>query len=222
MSTSERVLVVAPHPDDESLGCGGTLLRHRAEGAEVHWLIVTDMTPSYGAARIAAREREIAQVADRYGFAGVHRLGLPTTQLDTLPTGDVVGAIAGVISTVEPGTVYLPHRHDVHSDHTVVFDATVAATKSFRAPSVRALHAYETLSETDFALRPDGAFRPTLYVDVTAHLEEKQQILALYEGELRDLPFPRSLQAVAALATLRGVQAGVLAAEAFMTLKEIR
>jgi LmbE family N-acetylglucosaminyl deacetylase len=222
MTAPDRVLVIAPHPDDESLGCGGTLLRHHDEGTEVHWLIVTAMTSDYSAERIAAREREISEVAARYGFASVHRLDLPATLLDTLPIREVVGGIARVVSAVEPHTIYLPHRHDVHSDHTVVFDATVAATKSFRAPSVRALHVYETLSETDFALRPDGAFRPSLYVDVTEQLEEKLDILDLYEGEILDFPFPRSRKTVTALATLRGAQAGVHAAEAFMTLKEVR
>lgn len=222
MTTPERILVVAPHPDDESLGCGGALLRHRAEGAEAHWLVVTDMTTGYGDERRRARELEIAEVATRYGFAGVHRLGLPTTYLDTLPMSDVVGAVAAVVAEVAPQRVYLPHRHDVHSDHTVVFDAVVAATKTFRAPSVRSLLAYETLSETDFAVRPDGVFRPNLFVNITDQLGEKLDILDLYAGELRPFPFPRSREAITALATLRGAQAGFTAAEAFMSLKEIR
>ncbi|WP_331142337.1 PIG-L family deacetylase [Nocardioides sp.] len=218
------MLVVAPHPDDESLGCGGTLLRHRADGAEVHWVIVTEMSvdAGYSAERIAAREAEIHEVAGRYAFAGVHRLGLPTVYLDTLPMGEVVGAIAAVVNQVAPTHVYVPHRHDVHSDHTVVFDAVVAATKSFRCPSIRALMTYETLSETDFAVRPDGLFRPNLFVDVTDHLEEKLAILELYGHEMQPFPFPRSREAVAALAALRGTQAGVAAAEAFTILKEIR
>lgn len=224
MSVPERVLVVAPHPDDETLGCGGTLLRHRAEGAEAHWLIVTAMTrqAGYSAERIAARDAEIAEVAARYGFAGVHRLGLPTTYLDTVPMSDVVGAVVAVVNEVVPDIVYVPHRHDVHSDHTVVFDAVVAATKTFRCPSIRSLLAYETLSETDFGVRPDGAFRPTLFVGIADHLEEKLSILDLYGPEMQPFPFPRSREAVAALAALRGAQAGTTAAEAFTVLKEVR
>lgn len=219
------VLCVAPHPDDETLGCGMTLLRHVAEGAQVHWLIMTAMHASqgFGQERMAAREAEIAQVARAYGFAGVHRAGLPTTRLDTLPMGDLVGAVSTVVSQVRPGIVYLPYRNDVHSDHAAVFDAAAACCKSFRYPSIRQVCAYETLSETEFGLRPDDpGFRPNLFVDGTPWLERKLEIMRMFAGEMGDFPFPRSEECLRAQAMLRGSQAGVRAAEAFMMLKEVR
>lgn len=219
------VLVVAPHPDDESLGCGGALLRHIEEGDSVHWLIVTAMTESQGFPedRIASRNTEIESVALAYRFAGVHRAGLPTTRLDTVPMGDLVAAIGKVFQTTCPDTVYLPYRNDAHSDHAAVFDATVACCKSFRHSSVKRVYAYETLSETEFGLRPDDpGFRPNLFVDIGDRLEQKIQILNLYSGEIGVFPFPRSEECVRAQAILRGSQAGSTAAEAFMVLKEIR
>lgn len=219
------ILVVAPHPDDESLGCGGTLLRHVDEGDSVHWLIVTTMTTSQGfsAERIATRNMEIDMVASTYRFAGVHRSGLPTTRLDTLPMGDLVGLIGNIFKDVRPDTVYLPYRNDAHSDHAVVFDATISCCKSFRHPSVKRVYAYETLSETEFGLRPDDpGFRPNLFIDIGDRLERKLQILNLYAGEMNSFPFPRSEECVRAQAALRGSKAGLRAAEAFMVLKEVR
>jgi LmbE family N-acetylglucosaminyl deacetylase len=219
------VLVVAPHPDDESLGCGGTLLRHIDEGDSVHWLIVTKMTPSNGFAldRIAARSYEIEAVSSTYKFAGVHHAELPTTRLDQVPKSEIVGAISKVFQTVRPDTVYLPYRNDAHSDHAAVFDATVSCCKTFRHPCVRRVYAYETLSETEFGLRSDDTgFRPNLFIDIGDRLVRKLAILKLYEGEMGVFPFPRSEECVRAQSVLRGSQAGSRAAEAFMVLKEIR
>lgn len=217
------VLVVAPHPDDETLGCGGTLLRHAADGDVVHWLIVTAPTEALGfsAERIALREREIQEVAERYGFASVHALGLDTTRLDVLPIADLVGAMSAVFKTVEPETVYLPYRGDVHTDHAAVFDAAVACTKWFRYPSVRRVLVYETLSETDFSVDPDTAgFRPTVFVDVSAYLDEKVRIMEVFKSEMGAFPFPRSERAIRSLAHVRGAASGFEAAEAFMLIRE--
>lgn len=219
------VLAVAPHPDDETLGCGGTLLRHRDDGDAVHWLIVTEMTAAQGfsLARMQSREQEISQVAASYGFAGVHRTGLPTTRLDTVPLSDLICVIGRVVHEVQPNVVYVPYRNDSHSDHAAAFDATVACCKSFRQPSVRRLLAYETLSETEFGMRTDDAgFRPNVFVDTTAYIERKLEMMRLFAGEMAEFPFPRSETCLRAQSALRGSQAGVRAAEAFMLLKEIR
>lgn len=221
---STIALVVSPHPDDETLGCGGSLLRHRAEGDSVHWLIVTAMTSegAYTEGQIRQRAEEIAAVAGRYGFASVHQLGLPTARLELLPMAELVEKIGGVFAQVKPEAVYLPHAGDVHSDHRIVSHATVACTKWFRSPAIRRVLAYETLSETDFGLHPSApGFRPNVYIDIGEYLDEKVEIARTYAGETGAFPFPRSEQAIRALATLRGVAAGCQAAEAFMLLKEV-
>ena len=218
------VLVVAPHPDDETLGCGGSLLRHRALGDEVHWLIVTGMhrEQGYSGQLIADRETEIAKVSEHYGMTSVHCLNLPTTRLDAMPLSDVIEPIAAVFERVMPAIAYLPFAGDAHSDHRLVAAACGACVKPFRNSSIREILIYETLSETDFQIDPSQApFRPNLYVDIAPHLEGKLAALRLYPGEIGEFPFPRSPEAVEALARKRGVEAGMAAAEAFMIARKV-
>ncbi len=218
------ILAIAPHPDDEMLGCGGTLLRHIAEGDAVHWLIVTAMHEQHGYDHntIQRRAGQIAQVCKTTGFTACHELGLPTARLDTLPMSDIVTALGGVVNTVQPDTLYIPYAGDIHTDHGVVATAAKACSKWFRYPSVRRIYGYETPSETDFSLPPHGPGMPVQrYVDISTYLEKKLEILTLYENELDDFPFPRSRDAVIALAKMRGAAAGCQAAEAFQVLKEI-
>lgn len=220
----KKILVVAPHPDDESLGCGGTLLKHVAAGDEVHWVIVTCIHKGDGFPESMEKRRceEIAAVGKAYGFSRIHELGLPSTRLDSLPIRDVVGKMSKVIAEVNPETVYLPYPGDVHTDHHVVFEAAGSCTKWFRYPSVKRVMAYETLSETDFCIDPDASgFRPNVFIDISAHLERKIEILKLYGPEMGEFPFPRSERAVRAMNELRGAASGCHAAEAFVLLREI-
>lgn len=218
---SGPILVIAPHPDDETLGAGGLLLRAAASECKIHWLIVTAMRPEDGwpADRISRREEEIAAVAAHYGFASVHRLNLPSTRLDTLPLGDVVAAVGAVVAEVKPKVLLLPHRGDAHSDHQVVHDAGAACAKWFRHPSVRWTLVYETLSETDAGVQQMPAFRPDLFVDIADHLDRKIEITRHFAGEFHEFPFPRSETALRALAQTRGAACGTTAAEAFMLLR---
>lgn len=221
----KSVLVIAPHPDDESLGCGGTLLRHKYDGDEIHWLIITEMksVQGYTLDKISARKSEILEVGKLYGFDSISELGLPTAQLDMLPIGEIIAAISKVVCELRPHTVYTVYRNDAHTDHQIVFDSVMAATKSFRYPFVREVLVYETISETDFGYKPeDGGFKPNVFVDISKHLHKKLEILDIFGSEMGDFPFPRSREAVTALAKLRGVQCGALAAEAFLLIKGIR
>lgn len=217
-----RTLVIAPHPDDEVLGCGGTLLRRGAEGATLGWLIVTAASEAAGwsAAQVRARRSEIDEVRSRLGFAEVFNLALPPARLDTLPIGDLVKRFAEVFKSFEPQEVLMPHRSDSHSDHRVVFDAAAACTKWFRYPSVKRVLAYETLSETDAALDTGAPFRPNVFVDIGEYLDRKVEAMAVYASEVGDFPFPRSAHALRALAAVRGAAAGYAAAEAFELLRE--
>ncbi|HVZ45354.1 MAG TPA: PIG-L deacetylase family protein [Ramlibacter sp.] len=219
---TNRILVVAPHADDELLGCGGTLLRRRDEGVEVDWLLVTGMSAAagYAADRVARRAEEIAQVAAQVGFRKVTQLGFAPTRLDAQPLGTLVQRIGEAIEEAQPSEIFVPSPSDVHSDHRVVFDAVAGCAKWFRYPSVRRVLAYETLSETDFALDPGAAFRANVFVDISAQIERKLELLAIYASELAAFPFPRSVEAVRALAQVRGAASGFAAAEAFQLLRE--
>jgi LmbE family N-acetylglucosaminyl deacetylase len=218
----QKILVVAPHPDDEVIGVGGTLLRRKAEGATLAWVITTSVPADMGwtAERLARRTQEIRCVADAIGFDQVFELGLPAAQLDRVPMKDLVGAMAGAFREFEPDEVFVPHPGDVHTDHRAVFDAAVACTKWFRFPSVRRVLAYETLSETDFGLRPEQTFLPNVFVDIASYLDGKLEVMGFYASEMAAFPFPRSQEAIRALAAMRGAASGFRAAEAFQLLRE--
>jgi N-acetylglucosamine malate deacetylase 1 len=219
-----KVLFVATHPDDETLGCGGTILRHKAQGDSISWLIVTGMQEKNGfkPEQIRKRRDEIRLVSAAYGFKEVVQLGLPTTKLDEVPKRLVVNNIADAIKKVKPGVIYLPFKADVHSDHRVVFDAVYSSCKSFRSAYVKKMLMMEVVSETEFAPSiEECAFNPNYFMDISKYLDKKLKILKIFKSEIRNHPFPRSLRNVRALATFRGAQAGCKYAEAFVLLKEI-
>ena len=220
----KQVLVVAPHPDDETLGCGGTLLKHVAEGDWIHWLTLTEIQADlgYGRDQIERRKNEIEMVTKRYPFQTAHHLTFATTKLDTIPISRLVEQVGAVFKKVNPEIVYLPWRNDIHTDHKYAFDATVACCKWFRYNSIKRVLAYETLSETEFGLNPDASgYRPNVFMDIADFLESKIEILNIYSSEMGEFPFPRSEDAVRSLAAFRGVAAGYRAAESFVLLKEI-
>ena len=217
-----KTIVIAPHPDDEVLGAGGTMLRRKAEGATLAWLIVTTITIEFGWSEenIKQRADEIKRVTELFGFDSVFELNFPTTQLDQVPMSDLVAAISNVFKKFEPEEVFVPHPADVHTDHRMVFDAVASCTKWFRYPSVKRVLAYETLSETDFGLGTSQGFRPNVFVNIEPYLGDKIRAMDIYASEIGEFPFPRSHEAIQALAILRGAASGFKAAEAFELLRE--
>ncbi len=219
-----RVLVVSPHLDDETLGCGGTLLRHKKRGDFTAWLNITGASTAYGysAEQCDEQASQIKQVLQMYNLDRFHNLNLPPAQLDMIPSQRLIEQLGTVIRLMAPSTIYLPFPDDIHTDHRIVFAAAIACTKWFRGSTVRKWLVYETLSETDLALSVSNAgFKPNVYVDISDFIETKLAIMRLYENELGLFPFPRSEEAVRALARIRGVVAGCPAAEGFILLREI-
>lgn len=220
---SNKVLVVAPHPDDEVLGCGGTIAHHTAHGDEVDVLIVTCAAPDlYPDDDEAEMQREVKAAHDTLGVSSTHFLDFHAPKLDTVPGYKLAEAIAQVIHTVQPQIVYLPHRGDIHLDHQMVYQATLVAARPINDCSVRQLLCYETLSETEWAPPwGDAAFVPNVFVDISDYLDIKLKAMYSYQSELKQAPHPRSLQAIEALATLRGSTVSLAAAEAFMLVRQI-
>jgi LmbE family N-acetylglucosaminyl deacetylase len=219
----KTILVIAPHPDDETLGCGGTLLRHIDEGDLVYWLIGTTIKEEQGfpSSKVKSRKKEIKKVSDEYGFAGYKQLDYNTTELDQVPRNILVNEISEYVNEVKPHTIYLPYRNDIHSDHAQIFDASVACTKSFRYPFVRKVCVYETLSETEYGLRTDDSgFKPNLWVDISRYLNQKIKIMKIFESEVGEHPFPRSEANIRALSHLRGSTCNTKAAESFIIIKQ--
>jgi len=219
----DRVVVLAPHPDDETIGCGATLLRHAAHGDQIHWLIMTEIPvhTSFNGKDAASRSQEIDAVAAEFSFTTVHELRYAPASLDAHPLSDLVGGVGAVLAEILPTIVYVPWPGDAHSDHRVSFEAGLAASKSFRSPSIKKILAYETLSETNFGIHPlVPAFRPNCYHDVTDTFARKLEILRHWDSELKQHPWPRSDEAVIAQAVLRGTECGAMRAEAFSVIRD--
>jgi len=222
----QRVLVVAAHPDDELLGCGGTLARHALAGDRVSILILGEG----GTARLDASNDTIAKLkaaAERaariIGAEPPRFVGLPDNRLDELPLLDILKRVEAEIETVAPSIVYTHHGGDLNIDHRIVHQAVMTACRPLPQSPIRAIYAYETASSTEWSsvAIDQAGFRPTRFVDIAAVLERKLDALRSYGDEMRAFPHARSLEAVRALALWRGAMSGLPAAEAFVVVREI-
>lgn len=218
-----RVLVIAPHPDDEVLGCGGTIVKHVSRGDEVYLCIVTKAyPPEWSEDEIKSRKEEVLRVNEILGIRKTRFLDFPTVKLDTVPQKELDEAITRVANEVQPEVVYIPHRGDVNKDHRLVFEAAMVAVKPKLGSAIKQVLSYETLSETEWAAPfVENAFVPNVYVDISDTLEVKLKAMSEYRLELKEFPHPRSLEAISALAKIRGASVGVKAAEAFMLVREM-
>ena len=222
------ILVVAAHPDDEVLGCGGVLARHAAEGDTVHILIVAEGATSRDARRDPhGREPELAalgaaasRAAAAIGAEEPRMLGLPDNRLDTLPLLDVIKPIEIVVEAVAPEIVYTHHAGDLNVDHRIVHQATVTACRAEPGSPVRAIYAFETVSSTEWQTAGES-FRPQRWVDIGPFLDRKLRALNAYQAEMRPFPHARSHEAVEALTRVRGAAVGLRAAECFMIVREV-
>jgi LmbE family N-acetylglucosaminyl deacetylase len=220
-----KVLALACHPDDETLGCGGTLLKHKAIGDELYWVIVTRThSPQWPTQVIDQKSREVESVAQAYGMKGVFRLDYPALKLDMIPMTDLIASIRQAVSKIRPDEIYLVNGTDVHSDHQAVFNAAMSAIKplDMNRLGVKRMLSYETLSSTEAAppaRRP--AFQPNIFVDISAHMKAKLGIMKLYETEIQPDPLPRGPAAITALGRFRGATFGVEYAEAFALIREV-
>ena len=222
-SLNKTILVIAPHADDETLGCGGAILKYILNGFDVHWCLVTyPQSPEFSENDIGVRKLIINKVKKAYGVKSFHSLGFKPAMLTPNDKPALINRFSKLYSKLTVSTIFVPHRNDAHSDHGIVFDAAVAAAKWFRSATIKNIISYETLSETEFQIRPgEGYFSPNFYLDISEEIERKCQIMSLYSTELGEFPFPRSTEAIRALSQFRGTQCGSKAAEAFQILKSI-
>ena len=214
-----NVLVVSPHPDDETLGAAGTIFRLKDQGNKVSWLNITNMSSDMFTERqIQIRRQQIKKIVEFYGFADVRHLNLSTAKLDQYVSSDIISQISDYIKKVKPEMLILPDYNDAHSDHRCVFEWSYACTKIFRYPYITKVLTMEIISETDFG-NPIAPFVPNYYVDITNYIEKKINAMKIYQTEMGMHPFPRSEEHIRALALIRGVSAGCKYAEAFRLVK---
>jgi LmbE family N-acetylglucosaminyl deacetylase len=218
-----RIMVISAHPDDETLGCGGTLLRHANEGASLHWVVATEPNESFDATWRQRRAEEIRKVAAAYPMGSVDELGLPAASLDRVPLSDLIERLRQVVLRVRPDVIYVVHGGDVHGDHAVVFDATMAVFKPFRIGWPHAIFSFECASSTNLAApRRARPFVAQSFVDIGPYIDRKLEILSIYESEVPPAPHPRSQDAVRALARYRGTTVSFDYAETFELIRQVR
>ena len=224
------VLVIAAHPDDEVLGCGGAIARMTGEGHDVYVAILGEGITSRYDKREQADQGIIKEFQDRSRqvskLLGVKELfiyDLPDNRFDTVPLLDIIKIIESLIDRLQPQIVYTHHYGDLNIDHAVVHRAALTAARPLPGCSIQAVYAYEVASSTEWAYqRFSSAFKPTVFMDISDTLELKIQAMQLYHSETRSYPHPRSLESLRALAQHRGSAVGVEAAEAFELVREIR
>ena len=216
-----NVLVVSPHPDDETLGAGGTLLKYKDTGNKIYWLNITNMKEEYGYVKedVEVRRNQIERVIEQYKFDRFYDLALQPARLETYDSR-IIRKISDIIEEIRPEVIILPNRSDIHSDHKIVFDWCYSCTKIFRYPYIKMIVTMEILSETDFGII-DDYFIPNFYVDITDYYQRKSDIFQIYESEIGKHPFPRSIEGMEAITKFRGISAGTKYAEAFKIIKLI-
>ncbi len=223
------VLVIAAHPDDEVLGCGGTIARLAQEGQEIYIAILGEgITSRYSHREQADQEmvetlhRRSRQVASLLGAEELFMYNLPDNRFDTVPLLDVVKIIEALLEKFKPDTVYTQHGGDLNIDHNIVYRATLTATRPTAGQSVKTLYAYEVASSTEWAFQKfSPVFQPNVFVDIKSTLETKLEAMELYESEARSFPHPRSPEALRAIAQRWGSVAGLMAAEAFELIRVV-
>jgi len=215
-----KVLVIAPHPDDEVLGCGGTVAKYALRGDEIHLLIVTDAyPPDWSEDYRIRKEKEIKASNAILGIGSTVSLGYPTVKLDTVPQKELNDAISGVVRDVMPELAFIPHRGDLNRDHRIVFESALVALRPVTG-ACRKILSYEVPSETEWG-RAIAPFVPDAYADITGTIEVKLRAMETYRTEARDPPHPRSTDTLRALARRRGSEIFVTYAEAYSLIREI-
>lgn len=223
----KKILVIAPHCDDEILGCGGTMAKHVHSGDEVYVAIVTN--GHLGAPELfskAGTEKVRSEALQSHKILGVKEtffLDFPAPRLDSVPSYTLSIAMAKIIKDKEIEILYIPHRGDIHKDHRITYEAALVAARPINGCTVTKIMAYETLSETEWAPPfGDDAFIPTIFESIEGFLEKKIEAFKCFSTQIKEFPHPRSLKTIEILSNFRGATVGKTNVEAFMLIREIR
>lgn len=215
-----RVVVIAPHNDDEILGVGGTMAKLVKQGHEV---IVCEVTAGeLDNEMVQLQKREAIESHELMGVK-THFMDLPVVGLREMTTRELNSAFQEHMLKLQPDIVFIPHKGDMHIDHRMTIEAAMVALRPVTFPNLKAIYAYETLSETDWNTPSvDNAFVPTLFVDITDEIDVKLKAMNCHASQLCEYPHPRSLDAIRALAMHRGSTVCKKYAEAFMVIREVK
>lgn len=218
-----NILVIAPHRDDEILGVGGTILKRKANGDRVSVCVVTAKEGGEWGPLTTSTHHEMQEVFRFCGIDDYFGLTFAPSILESYTRKEINQAIYNVVEKCQPEEVYIPHWGDMQKDHQIAAEAAMVSLRSKYSLPVKRIYAYETLSETGIHYPSvDKAFIPNVYVDISEYLEKKTEALKLYKSQISDFPDLRSVETVEALARYRGATVNVMAAEAFMLIREVK
>ena len=226
-----NILIVAAHPDDEVLGCGGSIAKWVKGGHEVHVLVMAEGAPSRDKHRDRASRKEtlsiLAQSAKRaaeiLGVETIELLDYPDNRMDSVDLIDVVKTIEERIEKLQPAMVVTHHAGDLNIDHQITHQAVITACRPQPEQTVKRILTFEVPSATEWISSTYvSPFTPNWFEDISDTLELKIKALEAYESEMREWPHARSIKALEHLARWRGASVGAEAAEAFMLVREIR
>lgn len=226
---AENVLVIAAHPDDEVLGCGGTITQLSQQGHHVYIAILGEGVTSRYDQREQADPDQLKTLHDCSYQAGammgakeLFLYELPDNRFDTVPLLDIIKIIEELVSRLQPSVVFTQHGGDLNVDHTITYRATLTATRPMEGFPVAEVYGYEVASSTEWAFQQfEPLFRPNVFVDIDHTLETKIKAMQHYESEARPFPHPRAPEALRAIAQRWGSAAGLQAAEAFALIRAV-
>ncbi len=216
-----KILIIAPHPDDEILGCGGTIARCSSAGDEVFVLIVTKGDDLFDSKLIEDGRRETIEADQYLGVKQTFFSDLPSIKLDTLPQYQINEKISDYIKKVCPNIIFIPFYGDLNQDHQIVHNACIVASRPGLS-SVKEIYCYEAASSTNWNIPGISVnFTPNVFFDITDTIEKKKKAFQIFKSQIRKFPHPRSTEFIESLSMYRGASAGVKNAEAFMQIRKV-
>ncbi len=219
-----NVLIIAPHPDDEVLGVGGTIAKRANNGDNVYVCVVTKAGEPLFSSELVEQGRSECREADKFlGVKETFFLDFPAVRLEEVPRYKLNEGLMQAVQRVKPDEVYIPHRGDMQLDHKMIVDAVMVALRPKYDHIVKRIYAYETLSETGWDIpNTVNEFIPNVYEDISETLENKLKAMGIFKSQCGEFPAARSLGAIEALAKYRGATVNLRAAEAFSLIREIK
>ena len=204
-----KVSIIAPHVDDETLGCGGLLLKLKKQKVSTSVIFISENSSK-------KLDKILNKIKKEYKLKSVYRIKYRPSTLDTVSKNDLVNKIKNCLRDFKTSDLYIPNPDDIHSDHYHVFKSSLSASKWFRNKYIKRILVYETLSESEILTQ--NPFNPNTFIDITDQIKNKIKIMKNYHSEIKNFPFPRSSIAISSLAKLRGSSCGYRYAEAFKTI----
>jgi LmbE family N-acetylglucosaminyl deacetylase len=221
---SNRILVIAAHPDDEILGAGATLIKHTKEKDKVFCLILSQGVLSRTNAKINDVSKlmsESKKAGKVMGFKEIYFADLPDNSFDTVSLLKVVKIIETYLAKVKPDIIYTHFDNDLNIDHRITSQAVITASRPCNPNHPKEILAFETLSSTEWQAKKNKQFCPNVYVDIEKCIGKKIEAMKKYDSELRTYPHSRSIEGIKILAKCRGLEAGLKFAEAFYLIRKI-